>query len=376
MILHLKPADTFFFRDHRPFTAGEQTTANGRFPPPLGTIYGALRSAYIHQNANFLDFRKETDASIKKWMGTPTEKGEFRIKGCFVSNEEQVFLPLPLDYQVVSDGHGGEKALPLELKHESGLSSDRESHKLFGPTDQKSASPMNAYLPLNQWEEHVLHKQSEIPSIVRPSVWLATENKVGIARNPTTHMAEESQLYRIEMLRFKKPFFGFIVPCEASPSFSNVHWARVGGENRPWIVEESDGGERLFTKDTMNTVIEHIQQTGKARIILLTPAVWKHGSRPSVWDPETNHINIGDVSVPLLTAAIGRPNLIGGWDIARNRPKRRKWAVPAGSTLYVEVDKEDAEAFVRAIFEKRINDDTALEKEGYGLAVCAPYFGN
>lgn len=106
-----------------------------------------------------------------------------------------------------------------------------------------------------------------------------------------------------------------------------------------------------------------------ARIILLTPAIWERGTRPKCYDEETQEWDLGgDLRVKLLTAAVGRPLVIGGWDMKKNRPKRRQYAVPAGSVLIVKVKKEQAEQLVRTIHSKKLTDD--LEHEGYGCAVC------
>ena len=48
--LLLNPTDTIFFRDGRPFNMGEDTYAQGIFPPPPSVLYGALRTAYMAAN--------------------------------------------------------------------------------------------------------------------------------------------------------------------------------------------------------------------------------------------------------------------------------------------------------------------------------------
>ena len=77
MKLVLKPVDTFFFRNHKSMNAGEDSFASGVFPPRPGTVYGALRSAYIHKKSNFSTFAAGTDSELVRWMGTPSRHGEF-----------------------------------------------------------------------------------------------------------------------------------------------------------------------------------------------------------------------------------------------------------------------------------------------------------
>ena len=67
----------------------------------------------------------------------------------------------------------------------------------------------------------------------------------------------------------------------------------------------------------------------------------------------------------MLTLATGRPDVIGGYDIVKNRPKPRKNALPAGTVLYVKVPEEKVDAFVAT---GRLNILTHDRKqEGFGL---------
>jgi len=60
--------------------------------------------------------------------------------------------------------------------------------------------------------------------------------------------------------------------------------------------------------------------------------------------------------------------LLGGWDIARNAPKARMQAIPAGSVLYLKVAKEQVRKLVMAVKDAVLSDE--LGYEGYGWAVC------
>jgi len=55
-ILRINPFDTFFFRDGKPFTMGDDSWADGIFPPSPSVIYGALRTAWISEKLDgFVD---------------------------------------------------------------------------------------------------------------------------------------------------------------------------------------------------------------------------------------------------------------------------------------------------------------------------------
>jgi CRISPR-associated protein Cmr3 len=377
--LSLRPVDTFFFRNHKPFTIGENASASGIFPPRLGTVYGSLRSAYIHYHSDFTAFANETDPQVKEWMGSITQPGKFSLRGVFVEYRGKLMLPLPADYQVVAEQQGDkqtEMAYPLMLKQDmmAGLTSDSSQWKLYGRKDEKSTSAGNGYLPLDKWKHSVLRKEDVGLKVERVANWLVREPKIGISRNNKLKVADEGMLYQLDMLRFddgekeEKPTF-LTVLSDQEPDFSQVELVQLGGENRPWAIKAMGAREEFFTSRENEDLVQEIEGQRIARIILLTPAVWQYGSRPGCWQKDTDMLTLAPgLQVKLLTAVMDRPQVIGGWDIALKRPKKRKYAVPAGTVLYVQVEPGQAKALVEEVSKMKFTDE--LAHEGYGWAVC------
>ena len=90
----IKPLDTLFFRDGRPFTMGSETWANLIFPPYPSTLYGAIRSWLIFERGNIQDFK---NGKFKDEIGTPNEKGKLSLKGPFIAIENKFYFPIPID---------------------------------------------------------------------------------------------------------------------------------------------------------------------------------------------------------------------------------------------------------------------------------------
>lgn len=372
----LRPVDTFFFRDHRPLSLGEDTAAAGIFPPRPGTVYGALRSAYIHCHSDFQTFAAGSDALLRKWMGTPKEVGQFSLRGIFMYDGRGMLLPLPLDHQVVKEPSGEEKALPLRLVREDAtLASDKTAYRLYGGEEKKSTSAAGAFIEEFKWKQ-LLIERGEI-AVTRLDKWVVQEEKVGIARSEKTKQAINQMLYQMPMLRFaygEHDHFdpGLLVNYDQAPDFSDVPYVQLGGEGRPWHVSVIKDPKPFFSDEEETKISRQIRESGIARMIWLTPAIWRRGNRPACYDPSTRKLDLGEgLQVELLTAAIGRPHLIGGWDIAAKRPKHRRPAIPAGSVLYVKVAKEQAETFVHVVHRQNWTDE--LAHEGYGYVVCAAY---
>lgn len=364
----MKPTDTFFFRNHRDFEFGS-SFIKGIFPPRLSTAYGALRSAFIYQHSNFHEFQEGSNEACKKWMGTPESIGEFSIKGVFLFDGEQVILPLPLDYQIIQNNDQTETATPLQLHRDSTPASNHSTYQLFGTKKEKSSSPVDGFISEEVFKEALLDYSKEF-LIKRPSHWIITDPKIGIALDQKRRVTKESMLYNMEFLRFKKEYkdAGFLIAIHHGPSFQEVTNAKFGGEGKNWNLEETEAEVLSFTSEEKQKIVDQIKQTGIARIVLVTPALWKYGNRPSQWNKETNELEFENFTCPLLAVATSRPTVIGGWDIVNNRPKPRMNAVPAGTTLYVQVKEQDVERFVEQIFNEQLTDFN--HHEGYGFAVC------
>jgi CRISPR-associated protein Cmr3 len=385
-IYSLAPLDTFFFRDFKELQAGEDNQAGGIFPPLPGTIYGALRSSYINEKGSMESFYNQTDTHLYFWMGSPDTYGDFSLNGVFISRQEKILLPVPLDYQIVSDEQNGvqkEYAYSLRLQEEGQdyQSSSRFSWHLYGDIDGKSASAVNAIVELDSWKELVLQKKQRV-KIERINDCLVNESKIGIARDSSTKNVREGMLYNVDMKSFTidtrgESEYRIVALAEKGPDFNEIRHLSCGWGGKKWELTSKEEDFTIFNEHEKAEIIYDIKASGIARIILLTPAIWSQGSLPGnyqdgyLYFKTKERKNQRNIIVELLTASIGRPLVIGGWDIASGRPKPKKYAVPAGSVLYVRVNPADTEDFVEIIESIKLTD--SLEKEGYGFVVCAGY---
>lgn len=361
--LLLRPVDTFFFQNQQISSAGSDSTMSGIFPPRPNTIYGALRSAYIHAHMSFEDYRAGLDKEVKKWMGTPDQLGEFALKYCGLFYKDKLMLPLPLDHQVIKAS-----GVPLMLAKDNGLSSATDSAwRLVSTHKEKSKSAGNQYIEIENWKESLLG-QSIVQKLVPLSDMVVSEPKIGIALDTHQRRARESYLYQIEKLRFNDDgaLAVFSSPC---PDFSPIWFARIGGENRPWTIQQEEEHFTLWNGDELEKLKHQLRASKIARIILLSPAIWEQGSRPNCFDGKWLTLPNG-LSVKWLTAALGRPVLYGGWDIVKNRPKKRYFMVPEGSVIYISIEEEQIDLLLELANGFSFTDQR--EKEGFGYSVIAP----
>jgi CRISPR-associated protein Cmr3 len=88
MLLEITPLDTLFFRDGKPFSWGEETWAEGIFPPYPSTLYGALRTLWFAANIKELKKAKAPDDPTKN----------IKINGIFIKRHRILYFPIPMDF--------------------------------------------------------------------------------------------------------------------------------------------------------------------------------------------------------------------------------------------------------------------------------------
>jgi CRISPR-associated protein Cmr3 len=231
---------------------------------------------------------------------------------------------------------------------------------------QKSRSAAHIYLTRKDWKALILSGRSSSSALSLDKL-ISHYAKVGIAIDPQTRIVEEKMLYRVDMSQMRRQV-GFIVYLDRAPDFSTVKYLRLGGANRPWVMKKRTQEWRLWNEQEIIKMAQQIRQTGFARIILLSPALWQNGSRPAAFDQQTRCLKLpSGLKVEAVAWAVGRPEVYGGWDIARHRPKARKNLAVAGTVIYVKVRPEQIDEFIRLADGFTLTDE--LAQQGYGFAV-------
>jgi len=97
----LKPVDTFFFKGSTPMVMGENHSSEFRFPPPVETIAGAIRTSVLIQNdIKFKDYNDNNfdNTNIIKSIGKAGENPPFEIIGPLLEMANQLYIPAPFTW--------------------------------------------------------------------------------------------------------------------------------------------------------------------------------------------------------------------------------------------------------------------------------------
>ena len=389
MILFLQPNDTFFFRDGRPFTKGEQSEGYSIFPPLPSTILGALRTTYIAEHGDLSSFYAG-NGKLVKIIGTPEPDslGSMHLKGVFLADRKSnIYYPIPFDLVTKKD-----------------VQVVKEKNKLYKlePSPEKphfiSNSPLNQHLRWNEDDEDVETEASDrlghldirnyFLGVQKPlkskpfEDFVRLEPKTGIERDHKTLTSKDNMLYRINMSRFQSRFLntkewkalpelGFVVDYECNIELPENGMLKLGGEGKSFFYKKScHNPDPLATKEDMKALKEAIRSSGAFKLYFATPAIFDQGWLPK-WIHKNTYKNIYNakyqsLAFELRTAAVGKFIAIGGWDMKQNAPKPTRQAVPAGSVYYFKIpDDICVDTIVKTFHYKNISDYQA--KEGFGL---------
>jgi CRISPR-associated protein Cmr3 len=385
MILFLQPNETFFFRDGRPFTKGQQSEGYSIFPPLPSTLLGALRTAYIAEYGDLPSFYGGTMADT---IGTPAldSLGSMHIRGVFLAHKNsEVYFPNPLDLVVKKEEYerGDNWLYPLRPHvPNSTFRLKAASDSLLMWTGSEDVEPeTGGKLGNIDITAYFLGRKQKF-GFKRQEDFVDGEPKIGIERNRKTLTSEESMLYRINMSRFKSRFLnpnhrnalpelGFVVDYHCTEDLPANGILKLGGEGKSFIYGKSRHNPNPLSIADIETLKVAIQASGIFKLYFATPAIFKCGWLPEWIDAQSRRgqyplSSAGSIPLELVTAAVGKPITIGGWDMKAGSAKRAYRAIPAGSVYYFKLlDSVRVDDLIKTFHYQNISDWRAAE--GFGL---------
>lgn len=383
------PEDVLFFRDGRPSSRGSDHFLPSLFPPHPSTLYGALRTRrLIDADVSLAELRRkkrdlwatlpeELRAELGPWGGF----GELELRGPWLVRDGQVLVPAPADLGVtLKKGDTGQEddAPPeveevvrfLPLKEPSG----GHSHPLgllvphrwtdgewaaWPAGAARAPEPVAGWFVqpqgLTRWAEGALPQPADL---VHASELWAPEPRVGLGMEAGRRAGETGMLYTFGFIRLRPGVaLGFEVRNSGLEPDRRV---RLGGEGRTaWL----EGGVALpSTTD---------QASKRVRLTLATPALSEGGAFPPGFSAERLAGSIAGTDLRLVAASVRGHQPVGGWDLARNRAKPLRRAIPAGSVFVLEaVDGGTVEPAALHGINLSGYDDEHLARQGFGLALA------
>lgn len=372
MKIFIEPNDVLMFRDGKPFSGGDDHYARGTFPPSPSTFYGALRSKILSekypQYESFKDGNVPED--VKKEIGTPSEQGSLTLNNFLIAmrTDGAIHPIFPVPKDVVKIKGSDEKNLFL-LKPEESLNNKISCNFPFAslaPLWLKTESPIeevNGFLSLQAMSTYLC---GNVPDeIVKSECLYKKDERVGIKKVRVRKAAATGALYSVEYFRFEKDV-GFAVELSGVEKFPPEGLLRLGGDHRSAFYQESS-----FILPDKEKVKNKIKDTGKFKIVFLTPAIFYKGWMPHWIDAESGIGTLNNITLKLISAALGKSVHIGGFDLVKKTPKDMKKAVSVGSVLYFQLEKGSIDEIFDVFWLKSIS--TEKQNEGFGITIIGGY---
>jgi CRISPR-associated protein Cmr3 len=372
----IKPLDTLFFRDGRPFTMGSETWAEPIFPPYPSTVYGAIWTWLIFERGGLKEFEDgkyndELGRIIKDEKNNLKEvkKGNLTIKGPFIclDNNINIYFPVPFDFLKKKGAPRSEKNNLFYIdcinKPEIFISDYPLERILINKGDYE-LDECDEFLDIASLKDYLMDNKIIVRFTEKDKIFLK-EKKTGIKRSRKTLSSEEGYLYRIPMIRLKKEASLFIeIDGLEQNNYPKGGIIQIGGEGKTAKIEKIENDDPLKVLRDLNFNFEN--KTFK--LYFAMPAIFNKGWLPDWIDEKTFEGYYKQIKLKLVACSIGKYKLVGGWDLANKRPKPMYKAVPAGSVYYFKILDDTPAERIKEVFHLK-NISNINSEEGFGLSL-------
>ena len=387
---YVHPTDSLFVRGNLAFGDSGEHGAS-MMPPPPSLFAGAFRSVLLGRDAAqlsaFIANGRCTEAELDKCLGTPALPGSFRI----------TWLSLAGVSGEGSSGHSAEPifALPADLVMLSGNFASIEPRAPLLGVQSAGELPLRATLVSAKQEkpqggvflrykglaQHLQGQATDKAYRCESKHVFQRDPRLGIGLNADARTAEDGQIYTTEGFSFSPQHSGnnlfastgFLVGVEgAEDLLPETGLLRLGGDGRSAQYRKVE-----FSAPVAGNIPG---SQNRFRLLLQTPALFAQGWLPEGITTQGGNYRLqGDgFQARLACAALGRREVISGWDLHQWKPKPAQAAVPAGSVYWFDEFAGDAgklaEWVNRGLWPDDLNPLQQMRRaEGYNRALLAAW---
>ncbi len=385
---YVRPTDSLFVRGNLAFGDSGEHGAS-LMPPPPSLFAGAFRSALLGKDAvqmtAFLQQGRCSNAALAQCLGTPEQPGEFRITWLSMACESgdqssapEAISPLPADLALL----GSHFATLQPRTNPLGVQSAGELPLRATLVCAKQEKPQGGVFLRGKGLSHHLQGQAaaqmdKTHSVESKHIY-QRDPRLGIGLNADSHTAEEGQIYTTEGFAFSPQgtfsSTGFLVGMQGVASLlPDTGLLRLGGDGR-----SAQYRKVAFTAPVVANIPGSTKQF---RLLLQTPALFSQGWLPegvTQHDDGSYRLQGDGFSARLACAALGRREVVSGWDLYQWAPKPAQAAAPAGSVYWFDEFTGDAGKLAAWVAKGLWPDDLSPNQqmrraEGYNRALLAAW---
>jgi len=326
--LIMRPLDTMFFRDGRPFASGHRSESG--LPAPQ-TFTGALRShLLLCAGADFtaLSRAARSGAALAESIraaGAPGWIAEISVRGPWLAELSGHGAPpspwLEAPANLRPSGGEGAPFVQLSPRRQAmpGWDGACGMKPLWNPAAKRVKSREVRYIGFSSLKDYLSGNGLPSSALRKADSLYGFDDRTGIAVDPGTFVARESFIYSSRMLVLAKNVCLYGEICAPS-----------GGELRKVFASPGPmgfGGEGRYVEVRATGPLSWPSVQGKTTLLYLaSPAVFK-----DTWKPDL----LGD-GARMVSAAVDDPFAVSGWDMALGGPKPTRFGVRAGTVYFLD----------------------------------------
>jgi CRISPR-associated protein Cmr3 len=379
----IEPRDPLIVRDGRPFGLIPGARARTLAFPFPSTTTGAMRTR-VGQNAQGV-FQKARTAAVKKLA----VRGPLLVALNAADEVMTWYAPAPADAVIMEgawpaqtksecEAHTRIKRVPLvplvpppDAQHNLPKGLAFVGAVTADPSRPVSRPP--AFWSWPAFAQWLTAPAGDAPEGVCPdSIGIAGpghEERTHVKISADTQTAAEGALFQTSGLEFTTKARSRLALALVADEQLMPGLTPFGGESR--VAAWRASAQQL--PDWPAGLKETIADQRACRLILLTPACFAAGYRPArLLEPHYG------VTPQLQAVAIGRPNVVSGWDYEYRRPKPTRRLAPAGTVYFLSfgnAQHADIEAWLDAVWMASVSDAEQDRLDGFGLAVIGAWDG-
>ena len=349
-------ADSLFFGSGKPMNAGESSWIDSQFPPTGLTLQGAIRTAVLYYtNADIEKFTQgdpclENGGGLKTEIGDAKSLGNLDLTGAFIFLDGELLLPVPLDLM-----SNTQQQRALLKPTETGINCDLGNIRL--PSIKASGYKVseNCYIKSDDMAKLLNGKTDDIKLIPlladnpEDTALADKEPKIGLARNNKTRNSVEGMLFAIAPVRPRKgvSLRLRVKGIEENHTPKQAFLQKLGGEGKLASISMSNDDIKMpdaqITEDGENIRFKLVfTQPALMPVDGWLPESFTQSAEQDCWTGQLNNSH-----VTVISACIGKPIKLGGWDLKQHSSKTHQAYIPAGSVYFCEAHTKDKQAILQ-----------------------------
>jgi CRISPR-associated protein Cmr3 len=331
----LTPQDAWFFRDGRPYNHGEsnQADVHTQFPPPARTLTGAIRAALARANGWDGGRGRWPSAVTTAFGSSPHDLGQLQFSGPFLIHQGSALWPMPRHLLGLVEKGTWRPAAFLRPSADATMTDQgrRVLPEIAVPKHKRPAGlkpAETAWITTSGLTGILTGHLPPADSVHSSSTLWKLEPRVGLQRDANTLLVGEGNLYSPSFVRLHRSVaLGIGITGLPAGMKDLPAWFPLGGESR---LAQCEGwqGTALPLGPSAADFKPNSQGKIEFTLTLITPGAF-------------DDLATALPGIEVMSACLGKPIPIGGWDSLKNEPIPLAPFHPAGSTWFCQATSAD-----------------------------------